>query len=45
MVLGAIRVMADSFLAAGRISPTLKMLDVFLQAEPETAGNRQPDRQ
>ena len=41
MVLGAIHVMADSFLAAGRLSPTLKMLDVFLQAEPETAGNRQ----
>ena len=40
-MLGAVRGMADSFLSVGRINPTLKMLDGFLQAEPETSGSRQ----
>ena len=40
-VLGSVKVMADSFCDIGRINPTLKMLDFFLQAEPETSGNRQ----
>ena len=40
-MLGSVRVMSESFLAAGRMNPTLKMLDGFLQAEPETSGNRQ----
>ncbi len=40
-VLGAIKLLSDSFLSVGKINPTLKMLDVFLQTEPETTGGRQ----
>ncbi len=40
-VLGSVRVMTDSFLSVGKINSTLRMLGVFLQAEPETTGNRQ----
>lgn len=40
VVLGAIRLMSDSFLSVGKITPTLQMLDTFLQTEPETAGSK-----
>ena len=40
-VLGSVKLMSDSFLSVGKINPTLKMLDVFLQTEPETTGGRQ----
>ena len=39
-VIGAIRLMSDSFLSVGRITPALQMLDTFLQTEPETAGSK-----
>ena len=40
-VLGAVKTMSDSFLAVGKVNPTLKMLDGFLQAVPETSGDRE----
>ena len=41
MVLGAVRMMTDSFLSIGKINPVMKKLDGFLQAEPEASEHRQ----
>ena len=39
IVLGAVRAMSDSLLSFGKVNPTMKMLDVFLQAEPENSDD------
>ncbi len=41
IVFGAVRKMTDSLSAFGRINQTMKMLDAFLQMEPETSGKRE----
>ena len=39
-VLGAIKLLSDSFVSVGKIAPMLQMLDIFMQTEPEAYGDR-----
>ena len=41
ILIGSVKTMSDSLISIGRLKPAFRMLDVFLQAEPETSGKRQ----
>ena len=40
IVLGTVKVMVDSFISIGKMTPNFKMLDIFLKTDPEVSDNR-----